>query len=267
MMLPGCASVPFGLGLIPGAPAYVASILDNAPMAYETAVDERTTSQQMYDAVIAGHAQAELYKHDDVSSLQISSYCYFGKLYLVGEYDSQEQLRAIYEAVNKVEGKRAIISRLYLKEDQSSADFVEEQALWAELEAQLLADYEVTSSPIEVDVIQGNIILLGVISDKEERDRILSHAQSVAEEGLVISYLEHQELTGPLPQAMVAELPPLEPEPAPKAPPVKKKKKKAKPKKKTITKEVEAPASKEQSVAANLPPQPPLQVNGRLLGL
>ena len=59
-LLPGCAAVPFGIGLIPGAPAYFSSIIGNGQSAYEMAVDERTTEQQMLDAIIEGHAQAEL---------------------------------------------------------------------------------------------------------------------------------------------------------------------------------------------------------------
>lgn len=266
LILPGCTALPLGLGLIPGAPAYISSVLDNGPLAYETAVDERSTRQQMYDAVIAGHAQAELYKHKDIRALQITTYCYFGKLYLVGEYDSQEQLKSIYECADQVEGKRAIISRLYLKQEQSKTEYLEEQGTWAKLEAQLLADYEVTSSPLEVEVIQGNIILLGVISDKKERDRILGHANSVTDKGAVVSYLYHQEISGPEGHPMLAESP--KPKLVKRSPP------QSKPKKTNIIKkrpkrinpqEVDSNVVN-QSMAANNPP-PPLEVNGRILGL
>jgi len=197
--LPGCTAIPFGLGLIPGAPAYVSSVLDNAPLAYETAVDERSTRQQMLDAVLAGHAQAELYKHKEIRPLQITAHSYFSKLYLIGEYDSQEQLRTIYKAMEAVEGKREIICRLYIKKEQTGAEYVEEQAKWAQLEAQLLADVDVTSTCVEVEIVQGNIVLLGVISDKNERDRIVAHARSMAGDKLVVSYLYHQEIAGPPP--------------------------------------------------------------------
>lgn len=206
--MPGCAAVPFGIGLIPGAPAYVSSIIGNGQSAYEMAVDERTTEQQMLDAIIEGHAQAELYKHKDIRPNQISAYCYFGKLYLVGEYDSQEQLRKVYECVDKVEGKRAVISRLYLKKEQDEQSFFEEKALQTEIEAQLMADFEVTSTPVELKIVQGDVILLGVIADKEERDRILAHTISTEGVGRVVSYLYHQENAGPEPRIMTAELTP-----------------------------------------------------------
>ncbi len=66
LSLTGCAAVPFGIGLIPGAPSYFSSIIGNGQSAYETAMDERSTEQQMRDAIIAGHAQAELYKHKEI---------------------------------------------------------------------------------------------------------------------------------------------------------------------------------------------------------
>jgi len=206
-LLAGCAAVPFGIGLIPGAPAYVSSVIGNGQTAYETAMDERTTRQQMLDAVVAGHAQAELYKNKELRNNQITTHCYFGKLYLVGEYDSEEQLRKIYECMEKVKGKRMIISRLYLHEGKPENDFLAEQAMAAELRAQLLADFKVTSTPVEVEIVQGDIVLLGVISDKEERDRIMAHALATHGVNRVVSYLYHDETCGPAPRIMTAKLP------------------------------------------------------------
>ncbi|MBI9079829.1 MAG: BON domain-containing protein [Pseudodesulfovibrio sp.] len=206
VLLPGCAAIPFGIGLIPGAPAYISSLIGNGQSAYEMAVDERTSEQQMLDAIIEGHTQAELYKHKEIRATQITAHCYFGKLYLVGEYDSQEQLKQIYECVNKVKDKRAVISRLYLKEDQDEQNFFSKQAMYADIRTQLTADFEVTSSPIDVEIVQDDIILLGVISDKEERNRIMAHAFNTDGVNRVISYLYHQENAGPEPHIMTAEM-------------------------------------------------------------
>ncbi|MEZ7198208.1 BON domain-containing protein [Pseudodesulfovibrio karagichevae] len=217
-LLPGCAMVPFGIGLIPGAPAYVSSLIGSGQSVYETAMDERTTEQQMLDAIVAGHAQAELYKNKDIRADQITTYCYFGKLYLVGEYDSQEQLKTIYQCMDKVEGKRQIISRLYLHDENTDSTFFSDQAKYAELRTQLMADFDVTSTPVEVQIVQGDIVLLGVIHDKAERDRIVAHAMSMEGVNRVVSYLYHQENAGPEPQIMSAQLAP-EPSPAKKIPP------------------------------------------------
>ena len=80
--------------------------------------------------------------------------------------------------------------------------------MYADLRAQLTADFEVTSSPIDVEIVQGDIILLGVIADKKERDRILAHALNTDGVNRVISYLYHQENAGPEPRIMTAELTP-----------------------------------------------------------
>lgn len=226
-LLPGCAMVPIGIGLIPGAPSYVSSIIGGGQTAYETAVDERSTRQQMQDAIVAGHAQAELLRNKDIRAGQITTHCYFGRLYLVGEYDSQEQLRSIYESMEEVENKRGVISRLYLRDAEADHDVLTEQARYAELRTQLLADFEVTSSPIEVEIVQGDIILLGVIADRKERDRIMAHALSMEGVGRVVSYLYHQENGGPEPHIMTAQLP-AAPEPVPE-PPVRKKKRRPRP--------------------------------------
>ncbi|MDC0335658.1 BON domain-containing protein [Pseudodesulfovibrio sp.] len=259
-LLPGCAALPIGIGLIPGAPSYFSSVIGNGQSVYETAVDERSTEQQMLDAILAGHAQAEFIKNKAIDPSRITAYAYFGKLYLVGEYESQEQLRKVYECVDKVEGKRAVISRLYLKEEKPENNFFEEHAMALEIKAQLLADYEVTSSPIEVEIVQGDIVLLGVIADKAERDRILAHALSTNGVNRVVSYLYHQENAGPEPRILTAELIPppsaVTPKPASHKP---KKRRASQPKK------IQKPETP-KAVATNAP-TPPEVVNGRVLGL
>ena len=256
-LLQGCAAVPFGIGLIPGAPSYFSSVIGNGQSIYETAVDERSTEQQMLDAIIEGHAQAEFYKHKGIEPTQITAYSYFSKLYLVGEYDSQEQLRSIYECVDRVEGKRAVISRLYLREEMPDNDFIAEKAMETELKAQLLMDYEVTSSPIDVEIVQGDIILLGVISDKTERDRILAHALSTNDVNRVVSFLYHSENAGPEPRILTAELmlPPADITPKP----ISRKPKRRKP--------VQPQQTKKPKTVAKISPPPPENVNGRTLGL
>lgn len=257
-LLPGCAAAPFALGLIPGAPGYVSSLISNGSGVVETAMDERTTEQQMLDSIIAGHAQAELYKHKEIRANQIVTYAYFNKLYLVGEYDSQEQLRKIYECMDKVENKQCVISHLYLKPEKDEQTYLERQAMYTELKAQLLADFEVTSSPIDVEIVQGDIILLGVISDKTERDKIMAHALDTNGVNRVISYLYHQENGGPEPRIMTAGLPPA-PEPVSVPKPVRKKRIK----KRVVKKQ---PDETKQAKAEPLPTAPTV-VNGRVLGL
>lgn len=208
IFLPGCSLLPITIGFIPSAPAFVASVLNNGHTVYESAVDERSTQQQLLDSIIAGHAQAEFYKHSDITPHQISAYCYFNKLYLVGEYTDQEQLRKIYECVNRVDGKKAVISRLYQKKDNPGKTSLEAKAMYTDIESQLVTDFEITSSPIEIKIIQGDIILLGVISDKAERDKIMAHALNTDGVKRVVSYLYHSENAGPEPRVMTAELAP-----------------------------------------------------------
>ena len=207
VVLPGCAAAPFVVGFIPGAPGYLTSAIGNGQTALECALDERSTEQQMVDAIIAGHAQAEFYKHKEIRANQITAHAYFNKLYLVGEYDSQEQLRTIYECVDRVEGKREVVSHLYLVRDIGETSFFDRQAMYADVRAQLMADFEVTSSSVEVEVVQDDIILLGVVNDKDERQRIMAHALAATGVNRVVSYLYHQEECGPEPRVLMAAEP------------------------------------------------------------
>jgi hyperosmotically inducible protein len=58
---------------------------------------------------------------------------------------------------------------------------------------------------VAVEVVQGDIILLGVISCEEERARIMAHALDVDGVNRVVAYLYHQEIAGPTPRVMTAD--------------------------------------------------------------
>ena len=189
----GCSALPTMVGLIPGAPLYLSSLMDGSQSAYETAIDTRDSKQQVRDSLIAGHVKAEFLKAEGVNPMEVTAYCYYGKIYVVGEYDGAEHLEKILACVDKVGGHKKIIKRLYLKSTVPSDKFLENQTISANIKSRLLTDLSVHSSLVDVEVIQREVILLGVINDENERLRIEAHAASVDGVRKVVSFLEHPE--------------------------------------------------------------------------
>lgn len=196
-LLSGCSTLPVLIGFIPGAPTYFSSMLDSGTCAYETAQDVRSTKQQMRDSLVEGHVRAEFIKDKEIDALEVSPYCYYGKLYLVGEYDGEEELQAIMHAVDKVPNKRRVIRRLYLKCDPESELAADNYLISTKIKTQLATDLDITSTPLRVEVIQRDVVLLGVVSDAREREKIIAQAGEIEGVRNVISFLKHPEALAP----------------------------------------------------------------------
>lgn len=181
------------IGFIPGAPSYFSSMFDGTTCAYETALDERDTQQQMRDCLVEGHIKAEFIKNKKIDPLDITPYCYYGKVYLVGEYDGAEELAEIMKSVRDVPNKKRVIRRLYLSTASESGASARNYLISSKIKTRLTTDLDVSSTPIRVEVIQREVILLGVITDASERKKIIEHAQAVEGVRKVISFLKHSE--------------------------------------------------------------------------
>ncbi|WP_187170600.1 BON domain-containing protein [Salidesulfovibrio onnuriiensis] len=201
----GCSALPVMIGFIPGAPTYFSSMFDGTTCAYETAVDERSTNQQMKDALLEGHIKAEFIKNKKVDPVGVTPYCYYGKVYLVGEYDGEEELREVMKIMDAIPDKKRVIRRLYLSEASEDGSTTRNYLLSSQIRARLMADMDVTSTPVRVEVVQRDVILLGVINDAEERRKIIAQAQQVEGVHKVISFLKHPEAAR-APQAVKTEL-------------------------------------------------------------
>lgn len=195
--LGGCSALPVMIGFIPGAPSYLSNMFDGTTCAYETAVDERTTDQQMKDCLLEGHIKAEFLKNKKIDPLGVTPHCYFGKVYLVGEYDGEDELTEIMKVMETIPDKKRVIRRMYLSTASEKGSTARNYLLSARIETSLLADMDVTSTPVRVEVIQRDVILLGVITRAKERRRIIKHAKSVDGVRNVISFLNHPEAFAP----------------------------------------------------------------------
>ncbi len=189
----GCSAVPVMIGFIPGAPSYFSSMFDGAACTYETAVDERSTNQQMKDCLLEGHIKAEFIKNRKIDPVGITPYCYYGKVYLVGEYDNEAELREVMKIMKTIPDKKRVIRRLYLSEASEDGSTARNYLISSKIKANLMADLDVSSTPLRVEVIQRDVILLGVINDGQERRKIIAHVQKVDGVRKVISFLKHPE--------------------------------------------------------------------------
>lgn len=75
-------------------------------------MDERSVSTIASDTTIKGEIVKKFYDDDKIKSLDISTGCYRGHVYLVGEYDTSDQKNRAIKVAKSVEGVRGVTSFL-----------------------------------------------------------------------------------------------------------------------------------------------------------
>lgn len=156
---------------------------------YGTAVDERKATTIVSDKKITATIQKTFLEDGTVKILDISSYCYDGHVFLVGEYDNKEQKEKAEKMAKDVEGVKSVRTYLLPKKKGDTCGTSDNVAITGKVDAKLTADKDIRSTNIDVKVVQCNVVLLGIVRSGEEVNKATAHAKSVAGVRSVTSFL------------------------------------------------------------------------------
>lgn len=156
---------------------------------YDIAADERDVTAMASDSVITSSIQKSILEAGDLKIMDISVYCYNGHVYLVGEYEKIAQKEKATKIAKSTNGVKQVEVRLFPKKQNDACGTKENLLIKAELKAMLLADEDIWT-PIDTEVVQCTIILLGIVENKEEMARAVAVAKGVKGSRGVISYLK-----------------------------------------------------------------------------
>jgi hyperosmotically inducible protein len=131
---------------------------------YSTAVDERDVSTIANDTTIKGAIVKKFYDDEKIKSLDISTGCYRGHVYLVGEYDTADQKNRAIKIPKK-------------KNDSCGID--ENLEIAGKVKAKLVGDKDIWSTNIDIKSIQCQVVLYGLVGSKKEINKVIEHAKSV----------------------------------------------------------------------------------------
>jgi hyperosmotically inducible protein len=156
---------------------------------YKVAVDERSVGTQAADEKITMAIRKKFVDDDMVKTLDVSTYCYSGHVYLVGEYETLTQKNRILKRVSEIEGVTSVTEHFLPKKKADSCGTADNLKLVAGVKAQLIKDKGIRSTNIEVKALQCNIILLGLVGSQGEISKAVAHAKGVEGVRGVTSYL------------------------------------------------------------------------------
>lgn len=146
---------------------------------YKIAVDERKITTQINDKTIDAEILAKFIDDETIKALDISAYCYEGNVYLVGEYESEEQTKKTEAVAKEVEGVKSVTKYFLPKKELEDCGTSENLKLMAKVRTKLIEDKNIQSTNIDIKTVQCNVVLLGIVDSKETVDKSIAHAKSV----------------------------------------------------------------------------------------
>lgn len=160
---------------------------------YKVAVDERSLSTQVEDEEITMAIRKKFFDDATVKYLDISTYCYRGDVYLVGEYEDVKQKEQALKLAREVQGVKSVSAYFLPKRSTGDCGKGDNLKLMAKIKAKLIKDRDIWSTNIEVKTLQCRAVLLGLVGSEKEIRKAIAHARSISGVKGVKSFLRPTE--------------------------------------------------------------------------
>jgi hyperosmotically inducible protein len=158
--------------------------------AYKVAVDQRNVSTQYEDEKITMAIRNDVMEDSELDFLDISVYCYVGRVYLVGEYNKVGQKNRAVKIAKAVEGVKSVTAHFLPKRKGDLCGTTDNLKLKAKVKAKLIGDENISSTNIEVKSLQCHIVLLGLVGYRTQIRKAVAHAKRIEGVRSVKSFLK-----------------------------------------------------------------------------
>jgi osmotically-inducible protein OsmY len=143
----------------------------------EAAASEENVGAQVGDQRLKTSLREALLTADASSVLHVSPYVYMGHGYLVGFVSGDAQRQTLIAAAQGVAGLRSL--ETYLPEDPGTSETTSDFTIKGEVKAALALGFN-RITQIDIEVLAGQVVLLGVVSDQQAIDSAVAAAQGVS---------------------------------------------------------------------------------------
>jgi hyperosmotically inducible protein len=118
-------------------------------------------------------------------------YSFYGKVYLVGQKETEAQKKRAIEIAQKTEGVKSVTTYILQKkgEDEDSCGTTNSLEITAKVNSALIQDGDIWSTNVEVQTVQCNVVLLGLVRSQKEIEKSIVHAKGVEGVRSVKSFL------------------------------------------------------------------------------
>lgn len=174
--------------------------------AYSIYDDQRLMDTQSSDKALASNIKAALLKSSFSEGWDISVYCYYGHVFLVGQAPDAMRRKAV--VIAERHNPISVTAHWFPSAAKHGSDF----STGARLRTALIGTKGLASTRVDTEVNAGRAVLLGVVADEHERQIAVRAARHVEGITSVTSYLLLPQKAGRKTRATPATVPGTAPE-------------------------------------------------------
>ena len=158
-------------------------ILSACATPYAVYDDKRLMDTMADDKGMATNIKSALMKAHFKEGWDIAVYCYYGKVYLVGEIPPNMQAQAV--EIAKKYKPRSVTTHWFTPLTVDTNDFF----IATQLRTDLIGTKGLSSTRVDTEVNSGRVVLLGVVANEAERQLAINTAKKTPGVTKVTSYL------------------------------------------------------------------------------
>ncbi len=151
---------------LPG-PTMIPSSVGSIYNAYAIATDERGFQTIVEDEMLETSIQSDILHEKKLNIMDLSTYSYNGHVYVVGEYDHEEDFQLIRNIVKKKKGINSLTTYLFA-EDGTACSKTDDYMIQTSVKSALLNDESVWGANVAVKSVQCNVVLMGRVATVNE---------------------------------------------------------------------------------------------------
>ena len=150
---------------------------------------EKGFSTSVSDTVIEAKLTDKFIQNDASLVTGVKSSVSDGAVLMTGKLDTQDQKILATRLAWEIKGVKEVINEIQLVSDKSIKTTAKDLAASAQLRAALIGDQEISSLNYSIDVVNGIVYLSGVAANEKERERVITHAQTLRFAKKVVNYI------------------------------------------------------------------------------
>lgn len=144
---------------------------------YAVATDERQSGRMMDDSTITTRINSAMIKDDVVKAHQIDVDTVGGHVTLTGVVKTRKESRRAIQIASHEAGVKSVRNNLQIGE-KTWGDAFNDKWLGSKIKSKLIAEPEIRSLNIDVDVHKGIVTLTGVVGNTYQRKRAMEIARA-----------------------------------------------------------------------------------------
>ena len=144
---------------------------------YAVATDERQTGRMMDDSTITARINSAMIKDDVVKAHQVDVDTIGGHVTLTGVVKTRKESQRAIQIAGHETGVKSVRNNLQIGEKTWSESF-NDKWLGSRIKSKLIAEPEIRSLNIDVDVHKGIVTLTGVVGDTYQKKRAIQIAKA-----------------------------------------------------------------------------------------